>query len=446
MECGICHERILLSKQNEHVHCPQNCKFVASSDELLQQHDQEMHSASHRCECCGAMFTKEKLANHVETECTDVFDPVCGWKRAECYGSNGALCNAAFPCLCALYASALCADSNSSGRRSARMSACARVERNAARYATVEMDASSLVCVARTRIPLHECLMSCSQTCQTYINIMDMKRHSNRCGVPEEDAFLSPQDSAAVAVCGNKPSHVSTSQRDQTSLECVYCCKTGFRNAVDLDQHVSVACRIAKSFATTSLPTAGARSNREESSGFANSSGHVRSFVQGRIRRKGDASALHKATTSLLEELNEKYSSSNNNADEDATGSQAPVRGSKALPMPHAVKPASSGNTTSSAKPKAKPSLLPLELPTGSTRSKAPPNSRTTTTISKCNPTKTDANVDIALSISSTSLSHHERSIWPHTVGGAAGRSRRGASLPLPRKLDKLQHPSSSSK
>lgn len=223
-------------------------------------------------------------------------------------------------------------------------------------------------------------------------------------------------------------------QQSAARFECVYCSKSDFKSEAELNQHVSIVCRIAKSFHVAPAPTqerSRSRASNQEEITTASSSSSVQAFVQGRIRRKGDTSALHLATASLLQELNKKYddSSSNNNSDEVKDV------------LPRGLKQSSSAISSSLkaapvvARSKAKAAQQQLDSHakrTSSARNFNPNNSDVHSTSKQPVGISENAN-EIALSITSTSVSHR----GPQQQRPIA-RARK-ASAAVPRKLDKLQ-------
>ncbi|KAF1332890.1 hypothetical protein FI667_g3164, partial [Globisporangium splendens] len=384
MQCVICQEKILLSKKNEYLHC-RECDFLASSSGILLQHNQETRRASHKCDSCGKMFTRDGFMHHVEAECDHVLSSctLCGFK----------------------------------------------FKRN-------EIEAHIRMCSSRTA--------HCG-ICQKYINIVDLEWHADGCGGVDEVASRTTghQGKASTPSASNQD---DASQMDSTtfrhsvqpSLECVYCSKKGFQNAAEVELHARIACRIAKAFTTTPLAvssstTAGPVSRSSQDEGFLSSQdiGSVRSFVQCRIRRKGDASALHNATRALLAEMDHKYSvphipetKNNNDNDGDARNSNAVrsvVNAKKAKKMPP---------------PQVNAKPLALLIGSKASASKLP---ALTSSASSA-----DA---IALSIASTSLLSETRSMTRQSSGVGRRVIRRGVNG-APRQLDKFQeskHGSSSS-
>lgn len=221
-------------------------------------------------------------------------------------------------------------------------------------------------------------------------------------------------------------------QQSTARLECVYCSKSEFKSEAELKLHLSITCRIAKSFLATSAPIkdcSGSRGSNQDDSSSSSSTG-VQAFVQGRIRRKGDASALHLATASLLQELNKKYDSniSNNNEEEVLSIAVKPtgLHARSSLLKASAV--------ASKSKAKATPQQLdPLANRTSSTRS----NSNVAPTAQPKN-TRENSNA-IALSITNTSVPQQNRQQQRFNAPATGAARARKASPTVPRKLDKLQ-------
>lgn len=74
-ECSVCHEKILRSQQNQHLHCSA-CMSIFTSEANLRDHLEQLHSKIHKCEFCSILFTGDQLADHKQKECIHVLRPV----------------------------------------------------------------------------------------------------------------------------------------------------------------------------------------------------------------------------------------------------------------------------------------------------------------------------------------------------------------------------------
>ncbi|KAF4043324.1 Ubiquitin fusion degradation protein UFD1 [Phytophthora infestans] len=121
--------------------------------------------------------------------------------------------------------------------------------------------------------------------CMTYVKITDFDTHRQHCGVLE-----TRQE---VALLSSKLSN-------QNSVECVYCLQDTFPDVAAVEYHVLHTCRIAKSF-TTFKHT---RTNQDPDVPVlevADSDAIVQPLLaQGRMRRKGDTSALRSSPLTRL--------------------------------------------------------------------------------------------------------------------------------------------------
>lgn len=278
-----------------------------------------------------------------------------------------------------------------------------------------------------------------------------MARHVESCSIA--DTLVRSADPTPAVVSTTTTNSEPLSAR----YECAYCSKRGFRSEAELTQHVSVACIIAKSFARP-VATLAQRDQPSSSNSTIqpDSASSVRTFVQGRLRRKGDASALHKATVSLLSDLDQKYNNNNNESDnnsrtcsnngkdeEDNIGAEQPSM-------------ARVGSTTSARTGASSTRSLPTKMRVTPVERSSPSTSTRSKTLSSGNNINSNSNSSrsqsaaavaetqpdaLALSISSLSslCSHHQvRSSVPLASAGVHPRVRK-VQRPVPRTLKKLE-------
>ncbi|KAE8970829.1 hypothetical protein PF005_g27319 [Phytophthora fragariae] len=151
--------------------------------------------------------------------------------------------------------------------------------------------------------------------CKAYIKITEFEAHQQQC----EAVIL--RDQSVLGTSGSLYKNTRSPHRaeisNQPSIECVYCFQGGFSSIADVEHHVMSDCRIAKSFAAPEpLPN----SNQEEAdpppdgSEESQDDAAVRPLLaQGRLRRKGDISALHRHPSPAQQKSTPESSNSNNN-------------------------------------------------------------------------------------------------------------------------------------
>ncbi|TYZ67031.1 hypothetical protein PybrP1_002628 [[Pythium] brassicae (nom. inval.)] len=257
--CELCLAAISEAGMDLHaVRCARNPAYhklshsldVQVDAELLLQHVAETHTKSHRCDLCGAVLSGEQLDTHVRSECAHVLRS-CG------------TCGFAFK------------------RR--------------------DMATHVRMCSSRTE----RC-----DSCQQYVRVTDLERHSaTGCGraVVRLDGEQRPQQSDLLVEGDNQ--EPAALNQPPARIECVYCSKGGFASAKELARHLSVACAIAKVFARSKSPERriSVMPHSNQSGGSSAATNVQSALVQGRIRRKGDAAALHRATAALRSAMSRKY-------------------------------------------------------------------------------------------------------------------------------------------
>ncbi|KAK1944306.1 Ubiquitin fusion degradation protein 1 [Phytophthora citrophthora] len=245
-ECSICHEEVLRRHENQHQHCP-HCSELYENIEALADHHRDEHTASFKCSPCGTVFTRSGLQNHLDnSHCDHVWMP-------KDLTQHSSMC------------------SNRTDRCPVRKQKNTKCSQNLAANLTM------------------------LQFCKLYVKITEFDTHQEEC-----TAFTQPEVAA-----DSSDTTLSTSPRrkasSQNAVECAYCLQGGFSDIAAVERHVLHGCRIARSFAIDTVQDG--KSNQEKAK--AQSSGTDRDEIprpllaQGRMRRKGDFSALRGTPSQL---------------------------------------------------------------------------------------------------------------------------------------------------
>lgn len=237
----------------------------------------EEHTASSRCTSCGSSFTRTGLREHTaRNECEHAFVPV----RT---GTGSDVRSTALSVLIILDVPStvlrvrVLVQAERHGRPSPLLF---KPDRALRRTSLVDV----LVSRACHCIFSNVCLVD--QICQAFVKLTDMDVH-----LTKHSDELSNQTTPANPALNGAPTPASDPSDDhrlESRLECVYCSATGFSDVASVEQHVLHACRVAQSFSAFSP----AKQTTDQRADVVPSS--VRDLVQGRLRRKNDASLLRR--------------------------------------------------------------------------------------------------------------------------------------------------------